>query len=64
MSDVILAITIFHSLSAVTLIVGSSLSALRRNRRSVAQQPSAPTARAAGGTPGPLGISDAAMHAG
>jgi hypothetical protein len=64
MSDVILAITIFHSLSALTLIAGSALSALRRNRRSPVQRPSVPTARSSGGKTGALGMADAVANTG
>jgi len=63
MSDVILAITIFHSLSALTLIAGSALSALRRNPRHPVQLPSATAARSAGVVTDPLRIADVTAHA-
>ena len=63
MSDVILAIAIFHSLSALTLIAGSALSALRRNPRSPAQLPVAAAARTAGVATDPLGMADVTAHA-
>jgi hypothetical protein len=63
MSDVILAISIFHSLCALTLIAGSALSALRRHPRSTVQLPSAAAARSAGAAPDPLGLADATAHA-
>jgi len=63
MSDVILAITIFHSLSALTLIAGSALSALRRNPRSPVQLPSAAATRSAGSATDPLGMADVTAHA-
>jgi len=63
MSDVILAIAIFHSLSALTLIAGSALSALRRNPRAPAQLPSAAAARSAGHATDPLDMADVTAHA-
>ena len=63
MSDVILAIMIFHSLSALVLIAGSALSALRRKPRAPVRLPSLAAARTAAGAPGPLGMADATAHA-
>ena len=54
MSDVILAVAIFHSLSALTLIGGSAVSALRRRTRREILLQSAPVANprpAAASTP-------------
>jgi len=63
MSDVILAIAIFHSLSALTLIAGSALSALRRNPRSPVQLAPAAAVRSAGGATDPLVMADRTAHA-